>query len=188
MSRCFPPIRTSVLGFKATCITQAALPKARSLTQSRLPRLFPQRRSHYRIWGSGCRNMHGGVTRATLGCQHSGSCRAVVLGPRCTTLSCPPSRCESRSGGACAQDHRGPPRSAAPCWTPQEWRQVDREVATQPTGEHRATDAGRGAGLPSAVTALLGWSQDGEGAGPRSQGGAAASGAIQTAPPGAEST
>ena len=109
MSPCFPPIRTSILGFRVTCITQAALPKARSLTQSRLPRLFPQRRSHYRIWGSGCRNMRGGVTQATLGCQHSGSCRAVVLGPRCMTLSCPPSRCESRSGGACAQDHRGPP-------------------------------------------------------------------------------
>lgn len=47
------------------------------------------------------------------------SCRAVVLGPRCTTSSCPPSRCESRGGGACAQDHRGPPpRSAAPAGPP----------------------------------------------------------------------
>ena len=114
MSPCFPPIRTSILGFRVTCITQAALPKARSLTQSHLPRLFPQRRSHYRIWGSGCRNMRGGVTQAALGCQHSGSCRAVVLGPRCMTLSCPPSRCESRSGGACAQDHRGPPPDLLP--------------------------------------------------------------------------
>ena len=46
-----------------------------------------------------------------------------------------------------------PPPSAAPCWTPREWRQVDGEVTTEPTREHRATDApgaggGGGPGCP----------------------------------------
>lgn len=54
---------------------------------------------------------------------------------------------------------------------PQSGRQVDREVAPQPTGEHRAADATGGGGcrLPSAVTACWGGDKTGRGRISRSQ-------------------
>lgn len=142
MSPCFLPIRTSVLGFRATRITQAALPKARSLTQSCLPRLFPQRRPHYRIWGSRCRNTRGGVTQATWGCQHPGKLQSCGAGTPMHDLELPTFQMrEQRRRCLCPGSPWSPSSICCPRWTPQEWRQADREVAPQPTGEHRAADA-----------------------------------------------
>lgn len=59
-----------------------------------------------------------------------------------------------------------PPPSAALCWTPRERRQVDGEVTTQPTREHRATDALGVEGVDPAAQSCdnsARWRQDGGG-------------------------
>lgn len=48
---------------------------------------------------------------------------------------------EQRRRCLCPGSPWSPSSICCPRWTPQEWRQADREVAPQPTGEHRAADA-----------------------------------------------